>query len=218
MTAQPSHQSFDTACAVGTLSLQEKLRANDIEPLDPKEVEAYMERERRAVPYTWGARVLGPLLTLVYADPNRVARWLVISGFFGLSVMSAVTVYEFFLDSSPWWATFVFLLGMSLSIFAVLTFFALTYMSYQIIDIRMPAQWVQAEPENVHELLEKAPPEIQDMATSIRMFCGSAQLVVHELRQDGTVFDPVLEVVDGDERAYVAIWNGDVVVKYQQID
>ena len=218
MTAQPLNRLLTAASLVRNASLEDKLRAIGIEPLDTATVEAHMERERAAVPYTRGATVLQPALAWFHSHICQLYTASLICVLAGLCV-----AFLSYMITSYFWGwdfpsnTGALVPGVFLSGIAILVLMAAKMLEMERITVLMPAQWQAVDPSSTDAVLTNAPPEIQRVARLVKVNFPDTRLIVHQLCQEGYIFDPVLEVADADERAYIGVWDGDVIVDLVQI-
>jgi hypothetical protein len=184
-----------------TTKLNGRLLSMGIIPLDPVMVKEYMDAERRKIPHTPGARVLGPLVGLL----DRILKILFSTAtsfmMTGAAVMAISAVFGWLI-----------LIGVGVALLIIGIASALLEFPYDYgsipICISMPANWQ----ETGLFLEEDTPVVIRKIIEKVRCSIPSATIVVHELRQGFVVFDPVLEVRDDDGSAFLAIWKDDKII------
>jgi len=178
------------------------LIAAGIIPLNRTKVQEHMDIERRKVPYTPGARVLGPLVNFLYIAVEIFSITSGLTIFFGAVII--------FLSSFNVWPESMGI-GAGLILFGVVSkLLGLLAESDQIpICIRMPAQWKEA---HIPMSTPYVPAAVESIADKVTHTIPDATIVTHKLQQDRVTFDPILEVRRGSESEFLAIWERDKVI------
>ena len=180
------------AAKTATLPLLRALRRTGNHPLDAQSVRGHMEKERRrASSYDWWTNAMKWLTSV----SDAVLVCLVFSAALGLIMLLVLGVTSA-AATIPFW---LWLAGLGMVLVPVTVMLASdTVCSYRV------ATWHVLPYPHARK---RSPQWVREIASGIKRQCPTAKLVVHELRVDAFVVDPVLEATLGDESYFVTVWD-----------